>query len=128
MTIMLDTPEQINAWVLLSRRHQLHLHLRGVKVPGIVKWCKANIPAEYGTVTTAKNALAYLNDYIGDIGGIPEDEWCSFKLLIGPERGVYIIAGIFEDMAAVENEYYSQWNGESYVIGREYDWEALLNG
>ena len=128
MTTMLNTPEQINAWVLLSRRSQLHLHLQGVKVPGIVKWCKANIPAEYAPMNTAKQCLVAFNDWVGDEGLLKEDQWCSYKLLIGPKRGVYIVADIFPDMAAVEAEYYSNWNGQPYVIGREYDWEVLLNG
>lgn len=40
MTIILDTPEQISAWVLLSRRSQVQLHLKGLKVKGILSALK----------------------------------------------------------------------------------------
>lgn len=36
MGIILDTPEQISMWVMLSRRHQVQLHLKGLKVKGIM--------------------------------------------------------------------------------------------
>lgn len=75
MTIALDTPEQINMWVLLSRRAQLKMHLAGYPVKGLVAWCKRNlVTGENGKpIRTAKDAVVPLEYLISQHGG--EIDW-----------------------------------------------------
>lgn len=68
--IVLDTPEEINMWVLLSRRHQVQLHLKGVKVPGIVKWVKENLGEGYPfPIRTARDCIVPIEYAISQAGG-----------------------------------------------------------
>jgi hypothetical protein len=71
MTIALDTPEQINMWVLLSRRAQLKMHLAGYPVKGLVAWCKRNLDMTEGgkPIRTAKDAVVPLEYLISQHGG-----------------------------------------------------------
>jgi len=71
MTIVLDTPEQITMWVLLSRRAQLKMHLAGYPVKGLVAWFKRNLPTGEGgkPVRTAKDCIVPLEYAISEAGG-----------------------------------------------------------
>lgn len=69
-SIILDTPKEINMWVLLSRRHQVQLHLKGVKVPGIVKWVKENLGQGYHhPIRTARDCIVPVEYAISQAGG-----------------------------------------------------------
>lgn len=125
MTIMIDTPDQINMWVLLSRRHQLKLHAKGYKVKGIFKWIETNLPAEYleGAKRTALDYLMALNDYIGDLNG-PEDDDVNYRLYLkftGGLHDLYVDHGVFATMSDVEAFYVSNGRGREYMIGRTWD-------
>src|SRR5689334_4564089 len=67
-TIVLDTPAQISMWILLSRRHQLQLQLKGYRTAGLVKWCKANIPGA-ANARTAKDCVVPVEYAISQAGG-----------------------------------------------------------
>lgn len=69
MSIVLDTPEQISMWVLLSRRSQLHLHAKGLRFPGLFASLKRD---GLSNKRTAKGALADINKIIEAAGGPPD--------------------------------------------------------
>lgn len=105
-TIILDTPEQINAWVLASRISQAHLHMDGLKVPGLAKWIKANVP-DVTTERTVRDMYPRLLDFC-DLYNVsaPGGERCNYQVLMTPEgpfSGLYFDCGIFasiEDITA----------------------------
>lgn len=66
--IVLDTPSQINLWVLLSRRHQLQMQMRGLKTPGIVKWVRDNIEGAEN-VRNARQCVIPIEEAISMAGG-----------------------------------------------------------
>jgi hypothetical protein len=100
MTIALTTPAEINMWVLLSRRSQLKLQMKGIKTPGIIKWCKENLGPE---ATTSKRALLMLNDLISEQGGPNDPEQHVLVALASSPASTYAIdAGIYPNMEAVE--------------------------
>lgn len=100
MSIMLDTPEQISMWVLLSRRSQLKLQLKGLKTLGLIKWCKANIEG-CEKARTAKDCIVPVEYAIATAGG-PQD-FSIVNVHVMLERGgVFFDRGIFPDMDAVE--------------------------
>lgn len=69
MTIALDTPDQISMWVLLSRRAQCHLQIKGLSTPGLIKSMKRDGLTDH---STAKGALADVNLIIESLGGPPD--------------------------------------------------------
>jgi hypothetical protein len=100
MTIALDTPEQITMWVMLSRRAQLKLQLKGIKVPGIVKWCRANVPGAENA-RTAKQCVVPLEYMIADAGG-PQDFSIVNVHVMYKSGGLFFDKGIYSDMSEVE--------------------------
>lgn len=71
MTIVLDKPEQINMWILLSRRMQLKMQLHGMRTPGLVKWMKAHVEG-CENARTAKQCIVPLEYLIASLDG-PQD-------------------------------------------------------
>lgn len=64
---MLDTPAQISMWVLLSRRHQIALHTKGLTVKGLVACLKREFPEAHGR--TAKDFIVPVEFAISQAGG-----------------------------------------------------------
>jgi hypothetical protein len=118
MTIVLDTPEQINAWVLLSRISQCHLHMKGYKVPGLLKWLKANVPDCKGKASVAA-AYPGLLDYCDQFGiSAPGGEQCNYQVLVTGRKdsglhGLYFDRGVYTSMDAIAEAW-----GEQYAEGR----------
>jgi hypothetical protein len=104
MSISLDTPEQINAWVLLSRISQCHLHMKGLKVNGLAAWMKRNIP-DITNERTVKQMYPRLLDFC-DAHGVqaPGGEQCNYQVLMtgGPLTGLYLDQGIVSSMSDIE--------------------------
>lgn len=121
MSITLDTPEQINAWVLLSRISQCHIHISdtGLKVPGLAKWLKANVP-DVTTETTVKAMYPRLLDYCDTFGvQAPGGEQCNYQVLITPTalHGLYFDMGIVGSMSDIEaNPEWVKAYGEDRVV------------
>jgi hypothetical protein len=105
MSISLDTPEQINAWVLLSRISQCHIHMNTtMKVPGLASWMKANVP-DVTNERTVKDMYPRLLDYCDTLGvQAPGGEQCNYQILMtgGPLTGLYFDYGIVDSMTEVE--------------------------
>jgi hypothetical protein len=97
---ILDTPEQINMWVLLSRRAQLKLQMKGIKTPGIVKWCRKNVPGAE-TARTARDCIVPLEYLIAENGG-PQDFSIVNVHVMLHRGGVFLDRGIYSDMSEVE--------------------------
>jgi hypothetical protein len=100
-SITLDTPEQINMWVLLSRRHQVQLHLKGLKVKNLVKWGKLNFPD--ANIRTAKDMIVPIEYAISQAGGNVDYRLVNVHVLSRTKNPtVFQDMGIYENMAAVE--------------------------
>lgn len=100
----LDTPQQINAWVLLSRISQCHLHMSGLRVPGLLKWLKANVP-DCATARTVKAAYPRLLDYCDQFGiEAPGGERCNYQVLITPTalNGLYFDFGVVDSLETIK--------------------------
>lgn len=119
MSITLDTPEQINAWVLLSRISQCHLHLKGYKVNGLAAWLKRNVP-DITTERTVKAMYPRLLDYCDTFGiSAPGGEQCNYQILMtgGPLTGLYLDQGIVSSLAEVEaNPTWAKAYGEDRLV------------
>lgn len=100
MTISLDTPQQINMWVLLSRRHQIQLQLKGMRTPGLVKWCKANIEG-CENARTAKACVVPVEYAISQAGGDVDYRLVNVQVLVR-RMGMFFDRGIFSDITEVE--------------------------
>jgi hypothetical protein len=112
MTIALTTPAQINMWVLLSRRSQLKLQMKGLKVPGIVKWCRENVPGAE-KARTAKDCVVPLEYLIAENNG-PQDFSIVNVHVMENIDGVFYDLGVFNDMKEVEDD---PWMVSLYVGG-----------
>lgn len=102
--IVLDTPQQINAWVLLSRISQCHLHMAGYKVKGLLKWLQSNVP-DCENARTIKAAYPRLLDFCDTFGvSAPGGEQCNYQVLMtgGPLTGLYLDQGIVSTMDDIE--------------------------
>lgn len=101
MSIVLDTPEQIGMWVLLSRRHQIQLQIKGIKTPGIVKWVKDNIDTHGLNVRTAKDCVIPIEYAIAQAGGNVDYRLVNVHVLVN-RGGMLFDLGIYSDMSEVE--------------------------
>jgi hypothetical protein len=102
MSIILDTPEQINMWVLLSRRAQLKMQLKGVVTKGLVKWCKANIPG-CERARTAKDCVVPVEYAISEAGGPPDYSVVNVHVMEhSTTPGIFVDNGIYSTMEEVE--------------------------
>jgi hypothetical protein len=63
--IILDTPEQINAWYVLSMYSRLRMQERGLKTPGLIRVLKER---GYITKSTAKAAIPEFEAYMDSVG------------------------------------------------------------
>jgi hypothetical protein len=101
-TVVLDTPEQINMWILLSRRAQVKLHLKGLTTKGLLKWLKVNIEG-CENARTVKDCVVPLEYTIAMAGGPQDFSLINVHVM---ERvnddDVFRDLGIFPDMASVE--------------------------
>lgn len=120
MTICLDTPEQINAWVLISRVSQCTLHLKGYPVKGLLKWLTKNVP-DCADARTIKQAYPRLLDYC-DSMGVNTDRVSAtypvrYQILVTPTalNSLYFDYGIVPNLTDVE--FVSKW-GKAYDEGR----------
>jgi hypothetical protein len=98
---MLDTPEQIAMWVLLSRRSQLKMQMKGLKVPGIVKWCRENIEG-CENARTARDCVLPVEYAIASAGGPQDYSIVNVHVMRKTPDGLFHDRGIHPDMAAVE--------------------------
>lgn len=104
-TIVLNTPEQITAWIWLSRKHQCRLHMEGYTVPHLFTWLKRNVP-DITTERTVKDAYPRLLDYLDTIGiDTSDDTLCNYQILMTPSggfSGLYFDRGIVGSLSEVE--------------------------
>jgi len=96
MTVI-DTPEGINMWVLLSRRHQIQLHLKGLAVKGLVACLKREFPEVKGR--TAKDFIVPVEHAISQAGGDVDYKLVNVHVMLS-RGGLFFDRGIFESMDA----------------------------
>lgn len=94
--IVLDTPDQIQMWVLLSRRFQVKQHLAGMKVPGLLSSLKREIGPH---CTTMKKAQFAVEEAIVAAGGGPDESLVNFHVAMQTMPGIYRDLGIFDTIA-----------------------------
>ena len=107
----------INAWIMLSRVSQCHLHMDGLTVKGLATWLKKNIPSEFldGSERTVKQLYPRLLDWCDELGldrGHIKDR-CNYQILVSVLGGLYLDQGI----VATLDEIGEKW-GEAYQQGR----------
>lgn len=101
-TTVLDTPPQANAWVLLSRISQCHIHMAGYPVKGLTKWLTKNIPDCAG-LRTVKACYPRLLDYCDQFSiSAPGGERCNYQVLVSVLGGLYLDQGIVDSIADIE--------------------------
>lgn len=101
MTIVFDTPAQISMWVLLSRRSQIRLHLKGYPVAGLVKWCRANIDG-CENARTVKQCVVPVEYAIASANGPQDFSIVNVHVMLS-RGGMFFDRGIYPDMDAVED-------------------------
>lgn len=107
MSILLGTPAQISMWVLLSRRGQCHLQIKGLKTPGLIASMKRDGLTSHNTAT---GALKDVNEVIFANGG-PDDTRVDDK----EQRRIERASGDFECCASGRCEVCTP----GYVWGRD---------
>lgn len=115
MTIALNTPEQIQGWVWASRVSQCHLHLKGIKVPGLAAWLKANVP-ECANLRTVEQMYPRLLDHCDEIGHPWNQSTMNrFQVLVTAPvlYPLYIDEGVYETLDDISEKY-----GPAYAQGR----------
>lgn len=96
---MLDTPAGVNMWVLLSRRHQVQMHLKGYKVKGIMVALKR----EFGNLgSRVKDYVVPIETAISMAGGEADYRLVNVHVMKRIDDTLFIDSGIFSNMAEVE--------------------------
>lgn len=96
MTV-LDTPAQISMWVLLSRRHQIQLHLKGLKVKGLAAALKREFPGEGRNV---KDFIVPVEFAISQAGGDVDYKLVNVHIMEATGSGVFVDMGIYDSPKA----------------------------
>lgn len=110
-TIVLDTPMQINMWVLLSRRGQIKMHLKGYTVPGLAKCLKGMYPEVGGRMV--KDFVVANEFAIGEAGGEIDYSIVNVHVMLS-RGGLFFDRGIFSSM----DEAGTPENRELFAKGR----------
>lgn len=117
MTIMLDTPAQISAWVILSRRHQVQLHLKGLKVKGILSALKRDF-GDHGN--RVANYVLPIEEACAAAGIANDWNLVSLHVMVGAGPNYYTDEGIYnsdtEAMDAIEGLADMVANGVAVVV------------
>lgn len=111
MTIVLDTPKQINMWVLLSRRGQIKMHLKGYTQPGLAKCLKAMYPEVGGRMV---KDFVVANEFAIGEGGAEIDYSIVNVHVMMNRGGLFFDRGIYSDM----DEASTPEHAELYAKGR----------
>jgi hypothetical protein len=95
-SITLDTPEQITAWVLISRRHQIALQMNGLKTPGLVKWCRENVPGAE-QARTVRDCIVPVEYALSELGAEVSDNLVNVHIMERVNSGAFIDRGVYSD-------------------------------
>jgi hypothetical protein len=96
---MLDTPAGINMWVMLSRRHQVQMHLKGLKVKGIMAALRRDF-GDHGN--RVANYIVPIESEIGMAGGIVDYNLVNVHVMQRVDDSLFMDCGIFANMNEVE--------------------------
>jgi len=91
----LDKPEQINMWVLLSRRHQVQLHLKGLKVKGITTALKREF-GDHGR--NVRDYIVPIEFAISQAGGEIDYNLVNVHVMQMTMPGIFHDRGVFASM------------------------------
>lgn len=95
MTVILDTPAQISLWVLLSRRHQIQMHLKGYPIRGLAAALKREFPGQGRYV---KDFIVPVEFAISEKGGEVDYKLVNVHIMEVVSDGVFADRGIFATM------------------------------
>ena len=99
MSFTLDTPAQISMWVLLSRRHQIRLHLKGYPQKGLAACLKREFPEVHGRLV--KDFVVPVEFAICEAGGEADYNIVNVHVMEKTKGGMYFRdMGIFDSMDA----------------------------
>ena len=113
MTIVLDKPEQISAWVLLSRRHQIQLHLKGYTQKGLLKSVNQTLGTNYHRV---KDLVVPVEFALSQAGVEIDYKLVNINMLeIVRPNEVFQDMGIYDSPADITPDSYL---GKMYAAGR----------
>jgi hypothetical protein len=96
MSITLDTPEQISMWVLISRRHQVQLHLKGLKVKSIMAALKRDF-GDHGNRVT--NYIVPIEYAISEAGGEVDYSLVNVHVMLS-RGGMFFDRGVYDSTDA----------------------------
>lgn len=117
MTICLDTPAQISAWVILSRRHQVQMHLKGYPVKGIVSALKRDF-GDHGS--RVANYVLPIEEACAAAGIEKDWKLVSLHVMVNGGDNYYYDSGIYntdtEAMDAIEGLAEAVQRGDAVVV------------
>lgn len=117
VSIILDTPEQISAWVLLSRRSQVQMHLKGYKVKGILSALKRDF-GDHGS--RVANYVLPIEEAAAAAGIRNDWKLVNLHVMVGAGHNYYTDEGIYnsdtEAMDAIEGLAGMVANGIAVVV------------
>lgn len=93
MTV-LDKPEQISMWVLVSRRHQVQMHLKGLTQKGIIAALKRDIGNNGNRV---KDYVVPIEFAISEAGGQVDYKLVNVHICEILGNGLFKDLGVFPD-------------------------------
>lgn len=108
----LDTKPQINMWVLLSRRHQIQLHLKGLKVKVITTALKREF-GDHGP--RVANYIAPVEQAIAEAGGEADYNLVNVHVMVR-RMGMLFDRGIFPDMESASTPDHLQWFADGDLV------------
>lgn len=110
-TIVLDTPAQISMWVLLSRRHQVQLHMKGLKVKGIMACLKREF-GDHGN--RVANYVLPIEHAIANAGGEVDYKLVNVHVMVN-RGGMLFDRGVFANMDDAGTDTHKMWHEEGIL-------------
>lgn len=101
MTVI-DTPAGINMWVLLSRRRQIQMHLRGLTVKGLAATLKREFPDVGGRYV--KDFIVPVEFAISQAGGEVDYKLVNVHICEKLPNGLFQDMGIYPDLDTAGNQ------------------------
>lgn len=104
-SIVLDKPDQITMWVLLSRRAQVKMHLAGFKVKGILGALRRDIPG-CENIRRVVDAVVPIEFAISKAGGKVDYRLVNVHVMERTSNNLFQDLGVYSNTDEVhENAY-----------------------
>lgn len=97
MSTVIDTPEGINLWVLLSRRGQIKMHQKGYAVKGLAACLRREL-GDHGRYV--KDYIVPVEFAISEAGGNVDYSLVNVHVMQRLENGYFLDRGVFDSIDA----------------------------